>query len=102
VRNPVGRGQKVELLSKRPSRLTQVELRLSGSIDFEFFRKAAFLTQERELLESAWQQNWRDTGNNHFRSALRTRRLDICVRNKFPADHVFSFRSKRDAETKDF
>jgi hypothetical protein len=43
----------------------------------EFFRKTARLAREREVLECASEQNWRNAGNDHFRSALRTCRRSV-------------------------
>ena len=42
-------------------------------LDPKFFRKTARLAREREILVRPAEQNWRDAGNDHFRSALGTR-----------------------------
>lgn len=49
-----------------------VEPGLLVPLDPDFFRKSARLAREREILERASEQNWRDAGNDHFSSALRT------------------------------
>ena len=68
-------------------------LRPSSSFDPEFLRKAARLAREREILECPSEQNWRDTRNDHFRSALRTGRRSF-FGWQFLASHVISFRPR--------
>jgi hypothetical protein len=65
---------------------------LSTAVDPEFFRRTALLTCEREILEFPAEQNWCDTDNSHFHSALRTRRRSPCLRWYFLTSHVISFR----------
>ena len=47
--------------------------RLSTSLDPECFRETARLARKREILVRPAEQNRRDSGNDHFRSALGTR-----------------------------
>ena len=64
--------------------------RISSSFDPEFFRKIARLTREQEVLECPAEQNWRDADNDHFRSALRTRRRISFFGWQFLANHAIS------------
>lgn len=59
----------------------------------EFFRKTARLAREREVLECASEQNWRNAGNDHFRSALRTCRRSVFGWQFLPG-HVMSFHAR--------
>ena len=42
------------------------------AFDLEYFRRTALLTCEREFLEFTDEQDWCDTDNDHFCSAIRT------------------------------
>jgi hypothetical protein len=44
----------------------------SNAFEPELFRKTALLACEREILEFPTKQNWFDTDNDHFRSAVGT------------------------------
>jgi hypothetical protein len=52
---------------------------------------AARLTRQRELLERAAEQNRRDAGNDHFRSALRAHRRSGLFGWQLLAHHVISY-----------
>src|SRR6266540_4384225 len=65
----------------------------SASLDPKFFCMTAFCTCEREVLECSSEQNWCDTSNDHFCSALGTRRRSF-FRWQFFASHVISFHAR--------
>jgi hypothetical protein len=50
--------------------LRQAGFGSSTALDPEFFRRTALLTCEREILEFPAEQNWFDTDNDHFHSAI--------------------------------
>jgi hypothetical protein len=79
----------------------QAGFRSSTALDPELFRGTALLACEREILEFPAEQNWFDTDNDHFRSAVRTCRRSSYFEWRFWNSHVISFRRSegdRDAE----
>ena len=74
----------------------QAEFGSSTALDPEFFRGTAVLACEREILEFTAEQNWRDTENDHFGSAVRTRRRSSCFERGLFTSHVVSFRRSED------
>ena len=75
------------------------QLGLSASFDLEDFRRTTLLACEREFLEFTEEQNWCDTDNDHFRSAIRTRRRSPYFGWRFLVGHVVSFREARATDT---
>jgi hypothetical protein len=69
----------------------QAGFRSSTALDPELFRGTALLACEREILEFPAEQNWFDTDNDHFRSAVRTCRPSY-FGWRFWSSHVLSFR----------
>src|SRR5205085_5518730 len=49
----------------------------------ELFSRTAFLACESEILEFPTEQNWFDTDNDHFRSAVGTCRRSFCFGWRF-------------------
>jgi hypothetical protein len=64
---------------------------LSIALNPEFLRRTAHLTNEREILEVPTEQYWRDTDDDHLRSADRTCRGTPRFRCHFLTGHVISF-----------
>ena len=70
----------------------QAGFRSSTALDPELFRGTALLACERESLEFPAEQNWFDTDNDHFYSAVRTCRRSSYFEWRFWNSHVISFR----------
>jgi hypothetical protein len=66
------------------------QVRRSTSFDTDFRGVTARLARQRELLESAAEQHWRDAGNDHFRSALGTNR-GVFFERQLLASHMMSY-----------
>ena len=92
MRGMDGPGISRSFTRRGPAILRQEGFGSSTALDPEFFRRTALLTCEREILKFPAEQNWFDTDNDHFHSAIRTCRRISYFGWRFWNSHVISFR----------
>ena len=77
---------------RRSRTISSGRFRITNALEPELFRRTALLACQSEILEFPTKQNWFDTDNDHFRSAVGTCRRRFCFGWRVWNCHVISFR----------